>query len=267
MNADNTDSCLETCKSASCGDGYIWAGQEECDDQNNNNNDACHNCTQATCGDGIINLSGDGEELEQCEPRFEDDLLCSNDCEKTGLIVFVSKETYDGNYIFGNLEESDADCTSLALAAFENENLHSGGFYNDDENGLQRWPFKAWLSNATDSPSTRFPSLTVGAYSTLSYILPSDDLIASDKATLLLDVDDTLTNPLNVNQTNQPLPDASVWTHTDPWGETFGMPCSDAQMKALYGRTNLTDGDWTNLSQADCGQKYHIYCFEQPPEQ
>ena len=31
MNADNTDACLDTCVAASCGDGFPWAGMEDCD--------------------------------------------------------------------------------------------------------------------------------------------------------------------------------------------------------------------------------------------
>ncbi len=30
-NSDNTDSCLDTCEDASCGDGYIWSGEENCE--------------------------------------------------------------------------------------------------------------------------------------------------------------------------------------------------------------------------------------------
>src|SRR5690606_7249784 len=33
-NADNTDDCTTACTIATCGDGFVWAGNEECDDQN-----------------------------------------------------------------------------------------------------------------------------------------------------------------------------------------------------------------------------------------
>jgi cysteine-rich repeat protein len=42
-NADNTDACTTECLPATCGDGFVWAGNEECDDQNANDDDACHN--------------------------------------------------------------------------------------------------------------------------------------------------------------------------------------------------------------------------------
>ncbi|MCB9786579.1 MAG: OmpA family protein [Deltaproteobacteria bacterium] len=48
--AEGTTTC-----SASCGDGELAAGSEECDDGNSSNNDGCLNdCTLATCGDGFI---------------------------------------------------------------------------------------------------------------------------------------------------------------------------------------------------------------------
>lgn len=40
-NTDNTDACLDTCVSATCGDGFIWAGTETCDDGNAVGGDGC----------------------------------------------------------------------------------------------------------------------------------------------------------------------------------------------------------------------------------
>jgi cysteine-rich repeat protein len=44
-NAVNTDACLDTCKSATCGDGFVQEGVEECDDGNVVDADGC----SATC--------------------------------------------------------------------------------------------------------------------------------------------------------------------------------------------------------------------------
>jgi len=41
-NADNTDTCVEGCKSASCGDGFVGPG-EACDDANQDDADECGN--------------------------------------------------------------------------------------------------------------------------------------------------------------------------------------------------------------------------------
>ncbi len=55
-NNDYTDSCVKYCKSATCGDGYLWSGREQCDDGNRVNGDGCSDaCTlervAAQCGD------------------------------------------------------------------------------------------------------------------------------------------------------------------------------------------------------------------------
>lgn len=45
-NAVNTDACLSTCKTATCGDGYVRSGSEGCDDANTTNGDGCSStCT------------------------------------------------------------------------------------------------------------------------------------------------------------------------------------------------------------------------------
>ncbi len=40
-NASSTDDCLDTCMTASCGDGFIHAGGEQCDDANTSPGDGC----------------------------------------------------------------------------------------------------------------------------------------------------------------------------------------------------------------------------------
>jgi cysteine-rich repeat protein len=53
-NPDNTDTCLDTCQSASCGDGFVGPG-EACDDGNDVDGDECTNaCASASCGDGVV---------------------------------------------------------------------------------------------------------------------------------------------------------------------------------------------------------------------
>ncbi|MEM6994038.1 MAG: DUF4215 domain-containing protein [Myxococcota bacterium] len=40
-NDDDTDDCPSTCETATCGDGFVWAGNEECDDGNLDDGDGC----------------------------------------------------------------------------------------------------------------------------------------------------------------------------------------------------------------------------------
>jgi cysteine-rich repeat protein len=56
-NTSNNDECLNTCRNASCGDGFTQQGVEQCDDGNNNPADYCANdCSGSgcSCGDGIV---------------------------------------------------------------------------------------------------------------------------------------------------------------------------------------------------------------------
>jgi cysteine-rich repeat protein len=52
---NNNDGCLDTCVSATCGDGWLktTAPAEACDDGNAINTDLCVNCAAPLCGDGI----------------------------------------------------------------------------------------------------------------------------------------------------------------------------------------------------------------------
>ncbi|MEZ4267583.1 MAG: OmpA family protein [Myxococcota bacterium] len=79
-NTDDDDGCSADCQdvepgwfcattpaegttvcSASCGDGDLAAGSEECDDGNSSNNDGClNNCKLPTCGDGFIRYGVEG---------------------------------------------------------------------------------------------------------------------------------------------------------------------------------------------------------------
>jgi cysteine-rich repeat protein len=62
-NADPGDDCLNSCLLASCGDGFVQSGVEECDDQNVDNGDGCTNsCLLATCGDGFTQAG-----VEECD--------------------------------------------------------------------------------------------------------------------------------------------------------------------------------------------------------
>ena len=101
-----TDACTAVCKNAKCGDTFVWAGKEQCDDGNVVGNDGCNaNCTK---------------------PK----------------LVFVTSGSWNGN--LGGLTGGDGKCQTLANAAA------LGG------------TFKAWLSNNTNNPQSRFVKSTTG---------------------------------------------------------------------------------------------------------
>jgi MYXO-CTERM domain-containing protein len=96
-NTSNTDACLNTCKTASCGDGFVHAGVEQCDDGNTSNTDACLNtCVNASCGDGYVHAG-----VEQCDDgnTINND-GCSNLCKVPACgdgVVQAGEECDDGN--------------------------------------------------------------------------------------------------------------------------------------------------------------------------
>ncbi len=61
-NPDNGDDCLDSCLAASCGDGFVFAGVEDCD--GGAETTECNvDCTAAACGDAVLNVSAG----EQCD--------------------------------------------------------------------------------------------------------------------------------------------------------------------------------------------------------
>lgn len=73
-NDEDTDGCVEHCKSAFCGDSFTHQGVEECDDgEDGDNRDECvADCKLARCGDGHIQRGvegcddGDGVVYDNC---------------------------------------------------------------------------------------------------------------------------------------------------------------------------------------------------------
>jgi len=75
-NLSNAGACLLDCTRAGCNDGFIWVGQEICDDGNMNSEDLCVDCALAVCGDGFV---WEGE--EDCDDgNREDGDACPRNC-------------------------------------------------------------------------------------------------------------------------------------------------------------------------------------------
>src|SRR5690606_38547542 len=96
--------CLDTCAAASCGDGQVWLGVEQCDDGNDDNTDAClDTCAAASCGDGHVWANH-----EACDDanRIDDD-GCHNDCTQVGASLKVTRGHYFTCVLF---ESGDVKC-------------------------------------------------------------------------------------------------------------------------------------------------------------
>jgi cysteine-rich repeat protein len=109
-NGDNTDSCAN-CQPAACGDGYIHAGFEMCDDGNTTGGDGCSaDClSDETCGNGYLD-SG-----EVCDDGNQIDTdACPTTCQTATCgdgFVWSGHETCDD----GNLIDGDGCLSACVL--------------------------------------------------------------------------------------------------------------------------------------------------------
>lgn len=119
-NADETDDCLSTCVSATCGDGKIKASVETCDNGASNSDttaDACRTkCIKAYCSDGVQDT---GEECDDGNLVTGDG--CSDFCVKeasTGTTTTTTTTTTSTtDTTTTNTSDTTGDTTSNAPAA------------------------------------------------------------------------------------------------------------------------------------------------------
>ena len=274
-NTDNTDACLTTCAAALCGDGYLQSGKEVCDDGNAVETDACTNmCMEAVCGDGIVQV-----EVEACDDgnQLQTD-ACLEDCTAArcgdGIVQAGVEACDDGNSI-----ETDAcrsDCTVIehrkvfvTTAKFEG-NL--GGLAGADTKcraaataGKLANPntFKAWLSDGTTGPATRFDTTFAGIYELV------DGTIVVSGGWFEL-IKGSLAHAINQDESGGGAT-ATPWSDTDTEGQPIkgGLHCSawtiNDNTKGSIGQTDATDATWTNFNdESFCSAATRLYCFEDP---
>ena len=120
-NASNNDACLNTCTTASCGDGFVQTGVEECDDANGSNTDACTNaCDNAACGDGFIQP---GEDCDDGNATNTD--ACTNACDNArcgdGIVRGGFEQCDDGNNV------DDDGCTNACTSPICGDGIVQAG--------------------------------------------------------------------------------------------------------------------------------------------
>lgn len=159
-------------------------------------------------------------------------------------IVFVTSVIYDPGTLQG-VEGGDSACQTLADAA-----------------GLEG-RFLAWLSDATQSPSTRFVRSE-----TDPYVLVDGTQIASNWSTL---IDGDLDAPIGLYQTGEPHVGSSLtWTRTLTSGEVADDTCnswttSSANVYGKPGSNSQAGSEWTEVRSSTCDNPGHLYCFQQEP--
>lgn len=110
-NAIDTDACV-VCQAAACGDGFVQAGVEGCDDGNDDNFDDCRNdCTPSTCGNGIL------EPPEACDDgNASNEDFCLNNCLSAACgdgFVQIGVEDCDDQ----NTNQTDACLNDCSMAS------------------------------------------------------------------------------------------------------------------------------------------------------
>ncbi len=129
-NLDETDACLSTCDAASCGDGFLWVGNEECDDGNLVDADDCpSSCELPYCGDGFPWMG-----MEQCDDgNLVDTDACLSTCTLPYCgdgLTWVGNEECDD----GDLDDTDGCLATCELAACGDEITWVGSEECDDGN-------------------------------------------------------------------------------------------------------------------------------------
>ena len=157
--------------------------------------------------------------------------------------MFLTSLTYKGN--LGGLGGGDGKCQTLANAA-----------------GLAG-TYKAWLSNNTNNPQSRFVKSATG------YARVDGKDIAKTWADL---VDGSILYPINVNEKNAAVAQWDVWTGTSSNGTSLEVDCAGWLTSAGFpntgyeGRNNATNSNWTNtglINASLCSTSQRLYCFQQ----
>ena len=101
-NNDDEDGCSTLCTLPSCGDGVVDAEFEECDDGNRDDQDGClSSCTLAYCGDGVVQLG-----VEACDRGTAEADECATPCDEG-----ATSGTGDANLDVADASEGGGGCS------------------------------------------------------------------------------------------------------------------------------------------------------------
>lgn len=244
-NTNDSDKCVEGCKNAKCGDGFVLTETEACDDAANNGSyDSCSVDCKAQgphCGNGTI----DGP--EECDEQSDTDCL---NCWLRRM-VFVTKTPTTGG--LGGLEGADAICNAE---------------WNDEANDNDK-KFMAWLSSGEMAARTRLNSESFSG----RYVLKNGSLVAKGWEGLTTT---NLMTPINMHANGDILPKESnkpwVWTNTRD-GEIFSPTATCVNWTATptgsgsakVGSAHDTSWGWSDLALDLCSKMNHLYCVEVQP--
>jgi hypothetical protein len=185
----------------------------------------------------------------KCLPGFINDItptgsVADDGCETQAKRVFVTSTTaFAFTDPSAGVQGANAFCRSVAS--------------NVGETG----PWRAWLSDGNNSPSTTFDTQFGGAY----VLMDGSTVVARTWTGLTTML--PLAHAINMDETKTLQDNLLVWTATTTTG-TKTTDCNDwmttdGGASAEIGITNATGHQWTQNTTATCDQKLHVYCFEQ----
>ena len=238
----------EVCTSGACAVGAACPG-------------GLSSCNNITC----VNLQSDPANCGACGNICPSGQVCTNGAcaaPPTKYLVFLTSQQYPGN--FGGLAGADNICQTLATRAA------LPGVY------------KAWLSDTSGSPATRF------SHPQAPYVDTQGNIVASNWTQLTTGPGYLLHSIIYTENGEPAAPNgavADVWTATSPQG-TFCNPlwanmtiCAYAPANATcnnwtdmsssfigvmgYSQISITDWRWTQFVSALCYIPGHLYCFQQ----
>ncbi|WP_434422235.1 DUF4215 domain-containing protein [Nannocystis pusilla] len=263
--------CNEMCQPGSCGDGEVGPG-ETCDDGNDDDTDDCAGCQVASCGDGHVwageENCDDGNDLDT------DD--CTNACEPADCgdgIVWEGMEECDDE----NLVDTDGctnDCMKPRRVIFVTSTKFDGnlgGLSGADANCAEAAApvdnLKGKSFKAWLSSGSNWPSKRLDtAYSGIYVLIDSTVVAANGWADL---TDGELLHPVDLTETKMKV-DAAPWTNTNADGTAGTSHCefwtsADSGPSGALGRTNATDAKWTDaMGTSPCDATRALYCIEDP---
>jgi Collagen triple helix repeat (20 copies)/Protein of unknown function (DUF1554) len=215
--------------------------------------DPASDTSAATECTGDETLNGDGACVDQLSLITDlsntvaslESLIGNLPCSILGeCTVFVTSTTTDGD--IGGLAAADTICNTLASNA-----------------GLMG-TYKAWLSDDSASPSTRFTQATV------PYVLVNGTQIADDYTDL---TDGNIDNMLDRDELGNQVITNSVFTHTDTDGTqtsvTTPLNCTNWTSTSVnvqgIGTTTFTNGAWTGNggTVSNCATEHPFFCLQQ----
>jgi hypothetical protein len=199
-----------------------------------------------------VNQSGNRKDMKKFISMISAALLLTSCAvfavDSNGKFVFITSLTYDSN--LGGLKGADEKCQAEA---------------DDPASVIPAGTYRAWLSDGTNSPNTRFTR------SALPYLLPDGKKIAENYDDL---IDGSILAAINLGPTGKPSGYQAYWTGTNPDGTTatdddYNGVCGGWAVAPPAGKWGMTGHTakkstlWTTEHGQPCRRTLKLACFQQ----